>query len=104
MGLGRYLGFRAEDEIVNSKRSQFKVKPFTGGDYDGVRYLEAKIGDGHDKTTGFKFGNPNPRENNPKIRENPDDEYCLIKLYEFVQSKCDDSQVRFFCRVDDSIE
>jgi len=80
------------------------VKQFQGGDLDGVRYLEASIGDGDDKTTAFKYGNPHPRENNPKIRENPDDKFCLLKLYEFMQSKCDDTQVRFLCRVDNNVD
>ena len=105
MGMGRYLSFRGRSEIVDSKWSQFTHSQYKSGPDEGKWKVSAKIKDGHDKGNGvLRLGTTSPSNSLPEIRENPEDEWCFVKLWLFYRGKCDASQVRFFCQVDNTVK
>ena len=102
-GLGRYLGFRGQDEIVYSKWSQFEITKYKSGPDQGLRKVEAHIKDGYDKSNNLKLGNTAPCEHKPEIREDPNNIHCWVKLFVLYREKCPDEQQRFICKIDDNL-
>ena len=43
------------------------LSTYESGPNQGIKYLESSICDGHDKTTGLKYGNPNSQDHNLKV-------------------------------------
>jgi hypothetical protein len=102
-GLGRYLGFRGQDEIVNSRWSQFQITTYKSGPDQGLRKVEAQIKDGFDKTNNLKLGFTAPGTSKPEIREDPKNRFCYVKLFAFYREKCLPEQERFLCKPDTNI-
>ena len=104
MGFGRYLAYRGREEIVMSQWDQFEHSQYKTGPDKGMWKVAAKIKNGYDKGNGaLRFGTTSSANYVPEIRENPDNKWCFVKLFVLYRSKCDPSQVRFFCQINPKI-
>eukprot|EP00536_Pseudo-nitzschia_multiseries_P015901 jgi/Psemu1/44233/gm1.44233_g len=102
MELGRQFGIGGKKELVFLKSDYLKLGTFSRGAMKDLKYIIINPAGGFCKMNDLNINNAVVNVQYPMVVEDPENPACIIKLIYFYWKRCHESQVCFFCHVNNN--